>query len=257
MNLHDIREIAMQRSKRISMSEDHIYTIDDVDRYTSVSKWKLSHYEGFNSDKIIDNMMKSHKWKYSKYFGMTKEEIKKLWKDNGNNACRLGTLLHADIEDYYNNEEVDNDSVEYQYFMKFEEKRKENKLIPFEAELQIFDEDILISGTVDMIFYENTDSGPIFHVYDWKRSKHPIKFTADYDNMTTECIKHIPKTNYYEYCLQLNMYTYMLREKYGMNIATMNIVILHEDHEEYIHQNIEYLSEMDQLISNIKQEILN
>ena len=253
--LQDVRDIIKQRSKRISLSKNHIYTVDeDTNKVKSVTRWKASHYEGFDSDKIIDNMMKSHRWEYSKYFGMTKTEIKKLWKDNGNEASRLGTLLHADIEDFYNGEEVDNDSVEYQYFMDFEKERW-RRLIPFEAELIIFDEDIGIAGTVDMIFYENTDDGIEFHVYDWKRSKYPIEFTSNYGNyMTTKCIKHIPKTNYYEYCLQLNMYTYILREKYGMNVATMNIVILHEDHENYIHQDIEYLDEMSSLISNIKHK---
>ena len=50
--------------------------------------------------------MKSPKWPESKYYGMTKEEIKKSWNDNGDNAAKLGTDMHKMFEDYYNGLEV-------------------------------------------------------------------------------------------------------------------------------------------------------
>ena len=70
--------------------------------------------------------MKSNKWPQSEYYGMTKEEIKEAWKKNGSEASAAGTKLHADIEHYYNDDPRENESVEYQYFLKFVE---ENNLI--------------------------------------------------------------------------------------------------------------------------------
>ena len=48
---------------------------------------------------------------------MTREQVRKKW--SGDEASKLGTLLHYDIECYYNKWEVKNDSVEYGYFLKF------------------------------------------------------------------------------------------------------------------------------------------
>ena len=47
----------------------HIYTIDGDSGYTSVTTWNHSHFPKFDSDKIIDKMMKGKNWKTSKYYG--------------------------------------------------------------------------------------------------------------------------------------------------------------------------------------------
>ena len=63
----------------------HVYTIlsDPGQKYTSVTTWNHSHFEEFDSDRIITNMMKSKNWQLGhKYYGMTREEIKLLWDKN-------------------------------------------------------------------------------------------------------------------------------------------------------------------------------
>ena len=48
------------RDDRILFDEPtHVYTIDGDTGFTSVTTWNHSHFENFDSDKIIDNMMKS------------------------------------------------------------------------------------------------------------------------------------------------------------------------------------------------------
>ena len=108
------------RDKHIVFDEGpHIYYINGDPSYTSVTKWVGQHFPHFNADKIIDKMMKSKKWKQSKYYGQTKEEIKQLWEKNGNEACRLGTIMHYDIECFYNNNTIVNNSPEYKQFLDF------------------------------------------------------------------------------------------------------------------------------------------
>ena len=58
-------------------------------------------------------MMGGANWQNSKYFGMTREEIKDQWSANGKEAMVEGNRLHKDIEEFYNDEEVDNDSKEF------------------------------------------------------------------------------------------------------------------------------------------------
>ena len=63
-------------------------------------------------------------------------------------------------------------------------------------------------------------------LYDWKRSK-GIKFGNDWENATTECIKHIPNCNYMLYSLQLNTYKAILEKNYGKKVKGMYLVVLH------------------------------
>jgi hypothetical protein len=70
-----------------------------------------AHFEKFDSDAIIVNMMKSKKWPQSKYYGQTVDEIKAGWDKNCNEAAEAGTKMHYDIECYYNECPNDNDSI--------------------------------------------------------------------------------------------------------------------------------------------------
>ena len=52
-----------ERDKYIEFDEGpHIYTVHGELGYTSVTTWNHHHFPVFDSDKIIDNMMKGKKW---------------------------------------------------------------------------------------------------------------------------------------------------------------------------------------------------
>ena len=144
----------------------HIYTIDGDSNYTSVTTWIHKHFSKFDADKIINNMMKSKNWENSKYYGMSKCQIKKLWKDNGKQASEAGTKMHQDIENFYNKLNPSNNSIEFAYFLKFQ--KKFSHLNPFRTEWMIYDKELKLAGSVDMIF-ENEDG--TLELYDWKRCK--------------------------------------------------------------------------------------
>ena len=78
-----------------------------------------AHFEKFDADKIIKNMMNSRKWPENKYYGKTPDEIKSMWDKNRDEASSAGTKMHFDIECYYNECPKENTSVEYSYFKKF------------------------------------------------------------------------------------------------------------------------------------------
>ena len=83
------------RDESITFDEGpHIYTIDGDSDYMSVTTWNHSHFDHFDADKIIDKMMMGRKWGPAhKYWGMTKEEIKKMWEENGKKASTAGTKI--------------------------------------------------------------------------------------------------------------------------------------------------------------------
>ena len=87
-NFHE-RDIHIQFEE-----EGHKYSIKGDKTYTSVTTWLKQFFEPFNSDLIIDRMMKSPKWPTNKYYPMTKKEIKDLWRKNGEEAAQFGTANH-------------------------------------------------------------------------------------------------------------------------------------------------------------------
>ena len=96
--LEIIQEEELDLSTNNIQEKGHIYYIKREKGYTSVTTVVHNAFEKFNANKIIDNMMASPKWNESKYFGMTKDEIKRQWKQNGAEAAKMGTAMHAMFE---------------------------------------------------------------------------------------------------------------------------------------------------------------
>ena len=225
-------KIEHARDKDMQFVEStHKYTIitDPDSKYDSVTTWNHSHFSHFNATLIIKNMMKGKNWNpENKYWGMTAEEIKKKWSQDGLKAASLGTALHYAIECFINqqpnNELCVTNSVEWSYFLEFT--RAFPELKPYRTEWRIYDEDIKLAGSIDMV-YENEDG--TLSIYDWKRCKEISKVSAFKKHAKTACINYIPDTNFWHYSLQLNTYKAILERKYGVLIRDLYLVQLHEE----------------------------
>jgi len=245
-----------ERDNSISFDEGpHIYTINGDSQYTSVTTWNHTHFEEFNADKIINNMMRSKNWPNSEYYGMTKEEIKIQWDKNRDEAASAGTKLHYDIECFYNNNIVNNESTEYKYFKEFYNDFKHLK--PYRTEWMIWDNILRLAGSIDMVF-ENEDGE--WEIYDWKRCKE-IKTMASYGKKAkTKCISHIYDCNFFHYSLQLNTYKAILEKNYNIKIAKMCLVCLHPNNKNnsYLRYEVPDLSEEIKLLFDYRlQQITN
>jgi hypothetical protein len=244
-----------KRDKRIVFDEKpHIYYIDgSSDGYISCTTWNHTHFEQFDANVIIDKMMKSSKWKSNKYYGKSKEEIKAMWDKNRDESALAGTQLHYDIECYYNECPNENDSIEYHYFKQF--LKDYGDLKPYRTEWMIFNEDIKISGSIDMVF-EKPDGH--LSIYDWKRCKEISKTNGFNKWGNKECIEHLPDTNFWHYSLQLNTYKNILEEKYGKIVDELYLVCLHPDNKNNDYQRIKVPNlqeEIQDLFKLRKQEI--
>ncbi len=205
----------------------HIYTVNGDRTFTSVTTWNHMHFPKFDADKIIKNIVSSRKHKEDptyKYYMMTAQEIKDSWNANRDSAAGSGTNMHYDIECYYNQLPVTNDSVEYQYFKNF--LRENPELEPYRTEWTIYHEELKIAGSVDMV-YVNPDGTLL--IYDWKRCKEIVCENMYGTTAVTPCIKHLPDTNFWHYTLQLNTYRAIIEEKYGMKVVGLCLVCLHPD----------------------------
>lgn len=226
------------RDERILFDEPtHVYTIDGDSNYTSVTTFNHKLFEKFDADKIISNMRKSKNWQNSKYFGQTDNEIKAGWETNRDSAAQAGTLMHYDIECYYNNCPKKNDSIEYKYFMSFVEAFPNLK--PYRTEWTVYHEELKLAGSIDMVF-EN-ENGELL-IYDWKRSKEIVK-TSNWNKFSNcETISHIPDTNYWHYCLQLNTYKAILEAKYDKKVVGLYLICLHPDNKNKNFQRIKVVN---------------
>ena len=204
--------------------KNHEYTVCNEKGYTSVTTFIHKHFEPFDADAIIQNILNSSKIndpKY-KYYSKTKQDILDDWEKNRNEAATLGTKMHYDIECYFNGIYNENTSIEFQYFLEFV--KDYPMLKPYRTEWMVYFEEYRISGSIDMVF-ENPDGTCV--IYDWKRTKGLEYEPMNQKMAKTLCIQHIPDTNFWHYCLQLNMYKYILEQKYNKIITGLYLVCLH------------------------------
>jgi hypothetical protein len=257
--------------------EDHKYVItnDPENKYTSVTTWNHSHFPIFNANLIIKNMMKGKNWKEGhKYWGLSAEEIKKQWSNNSSAVSGAGTDLHFEIECFMNNPSIDEykhtdlynsyltlsssnetKAIEWDYFINFIKDFPELK--PYRTEWTIYDEDLKISGSIDMV-YENPDG--TLSIYDWKRSKEITRINNFKKFAINKLICHMPDSNFWHYALQLNTYKRILERKYGKTVTDLYLVRLHPDAEEKNYELIklpDLTKEIDELFEERKQKLIS
>ena len=257
--------------------EGHKYTIltDLASKYTSCTTWNHSHFAKFDSDAIITSMMKGKNWNPSnKYWGLTADQIKQQWASSGTEAARAGTQMHYEIECFINggnsfpqlpNKYTHQDllnyyqergfhhqerGVEWDFFLQFI--RDTPHLVPYRTEWLIYDDQVKISGSIDMV-YENQEDGTLV-IYDWKRVKSIDKTNGFNKWATTECISHLPDSNFWHYALQLNTYNTILERNYGRQVSGMYLVRLHPDNPKKTYELVKVPvleSEMTTLFNNL------
>lgn len=175
-------------------------------------------------------------------------------------AAEKGTFLHNQIENYLKGNEFDSDSKEFELFLNFYDKEiKKRNIAFFDAEKMIFSDKYNVAGTIDCLFKKNDANEYI--MLDWKRSKklivqgtnRPDKrgFQIEIDGLTdlTNC-------SYYRYCIQQNMYKYILEKEYNIVISDMILAVLHEKYSNYHTIKLpEMINETETIFKSINHKI--
>ena len=219
------------RDERLRFVESsHTYFIDgSKEGYISTTTLVHTLFEKFDADQVIKKMRRSKKWESSPYFGMETDDIKAAWEENRDSAAKAGTLMHENIENFYNKVNHETVSKEFSLFRNYLNDHKE--LEPFRTEWCVFDEDSKVCGSIDMV-YKDPDN-PGFHIIaDWKRSK-AIKFENYWQTGCDRFTSHLPDCNFIHYSIQLGIYKYILQKCYDVKISEMFIVVLHPGQENY------------------------
>lgn len=257
----DCSNLYFPQDERITFQEEgHIYLLDGKRRLTPVSSVYSKFFKPFDTDYWAERK--------AQISPITAAQLKEQWQCNGMMASFAGTHLHKQIEDYLNGEEYmaprcrftfDGDFIhedkiiaidkEIEYFLKFV---KDVDFTPFRTEWRVFDEELGMAGTIDLICRRKDGT---FEFYDWKRSKSLIDEYGNvyksnkFDIHGINGLEHIPDCSYAHYALQQNLYKHIVEKCYGLKISAMHLVVLHPEYTSYKVIEIPSLNREIQLIT--------
>ena len=179
-------------------------------------------------------------------YGTPVEQSLDLWNRVGRMASEVGTFMHAQTENYFQHGVFDTDytfrdgdttehvSIQHErdLFMQFV---RDYDIQPYRQEWPVFDADLNLAGTIDLICREADGT---FTIYDWKRSRKVVDeqgcpITEAFGSRTAHYGIDLPDTAYHHYCMQQNLYRYMLGQHYGIHVARMYLVVLCPDYDRY------------------------
>lgn len=146
--------------------------------------------------------------------GITKEEIQAEWAEKARKSCIYGTKIHETCEDTLKGAK----SLRNKPLDDREKAAMRNAITMCGRLLKkgtvegiekiVFDERLLIAGTVDLLMRSKKD-GRLW-ILDHK-SNSSIDMENRYNSFGKPPISHVPDTNFYHYSLQLNLYEYLMK----------------------------------------------
>lgn len=115
-------------------------------------------------------------------------------------------------------------------------------LIPVRAEFNVFADDMLLAGQVDMLFYDTNEKE--FRITDWKRSK-KMEFVAFGNRCGKPPFDKLPDTNFGHYACQQTVYALILEEYYGVHVQKLTLLQLHPNYD----------SSVEHVVPDIRKEV--
>ncbi len=232
---------------------EHIYIYNGRQRLLPVSSLVGYFFESFNALAAAERRCQN--------YSIPVEESLNQWDRIGTMASEVGTFMHAQTENYfrdgtfetiypfcYNGEtEAISLEKEKQYFLQF---INDYAIKPYRQEWPVYDLKLNVAGTIDLICQE--DDGT-FTIYDWKRSSKVVNalgqpITEGFNGKMSLNGINLPDTSFYHYCLQQNLYRYMLETHYGIRVRAMNLVVLCADYPSYY---VAQVPKMDEVVNTM------
>ena len=244
------------------MADEHVYTYDGRERLLPVSSLIAYFFETFDA-------LQTAQMQWQRY-GADVEEMLDRWDRCRRMASEVGTFMHLQTERYFRDgvfdtvysfvdgEATETVSIEQerQHFLHFVE---DHRIRPYRQEWPVFDLDLNIAGTIDLVCREDDGS---FTIYDWKRSGKVVDaagvpLTEGFNGKTGFNGIHLPDTPFYHYCIQQNLYRYMLQKDYGIRVGGMNLVVLCPDYPTYYRVEVPVMDEVvEQIVAACHQHDL-
>ena len=232
---------------------EHIYIYNGRQRLLPVSSLVGYFFESFNALAAAER-----RWQNS---SIPIEDSLNQWDRIGTLASEVGTFMHAQTESYFRDGTFDTiypfcyngqtEAIslerEKQYFLQFV---NDYAIRPYRQEWPVYDLTLNVAGTIDLICQEDDGS---FTIYDWKRSSKVVNalgqpITEGFNGKMSMNGINLPDTSFYHYCLQQNLYRYMLERHYGIRVRAMNLVVLCASYPSYY---VAQVPKMDEVVSKM------
>jgi hypothetical protein len=168
-------------------------------------------------------------------YGLTSEEVKAFWNWDNARATTKGSLIHNYLENRFLNKKfpydldmiLNNfgcDVIKQEYDVTLQQadafvEMSKNRLIPIKVEYVVYDEELLLAGMVDMLFY-NVKMRE-FQIWDWKTNKR-FDFDSRYDMSGKLSLLKDSHLNHYS--LQLGTYKYIIEKHTGIKLGQSHLV---------------------------------
>jgi hypothetical protein len=182
----------------------------------------------------------------------TKQEVLAEYITIRDEAAEKGTELHSAIENFLKGRNELPNQKECQLFIEFYNKEILNRNIDFfDAERKLVSHKYNVAGTIDCL-YKKKDKNE-YVMIDWKRSTklivdgNPKKYGYGY---ALSELSQLDNSNYYKYCLQQNIYKYIVERDYGIKLSSMKLVVLHEIYDTYYVVNVPIMEREAKIILN-------
>ena len=192
--------------------ETHVYSNVELPRnkYTSVTSLISKYKTPFNAKGAAIGMKKYKK------DARSVEEIMLSFEQ----SREKGTYIHNIIED-----KMKGYSFEYPLykgtqavFDKFLKNIDLNVLIPVASELIVGDDNLLLCGTIDQLFF-NSNTG-MYEIWDWKTNE---KFTTSSKYKFKKPISFLESSHFNNYSIQLLLYKRLIEQNSDIKIGACKI----------------------------------
>jgi hypothetical protein len=228
-DLQVIRDELTKFSGIVFDEASHTYT-KDTRAFQSCTGIIKNYYEPFSEVIAI---------KYAQKHGLSLEEVKAEWKLKGDVAAQNGTDKHKKLEDNFINKtkEFEEKDAHLLSFMNWFE---EEGWVNVATELRVFDEDMMIAGSLDNLAWNVKRK--ILGIFDYKTGKRPEEkdsYVSDGKKKYVYKKMYVPFQNHYQskltiYSIQQQIYRFIIEKNTNLKIEEMWLIHLSDDSYEPI-----------------------
>jgi len=183
---------------------------------------------------------------YAKRRGLKVEDVIADWDLKRDVSTVKGTAVHNMAENWWNNKafpydpyvalkQFGIDIIKEKYdkcellFKKFWEDASEN-LVPVKMELVVGDDEYMIAGMVDCLFWNRKSQ--MLEIWDYKTNKE-IKNSNNFGNKMLHPISHLDECEMNTYSLQLGLYKHIIMKNTNLKIGNCYLIWINEANDNY------------------------
>jgi hypothetical protein len=207
-------------------------------------------------------------------YNVPQDDVKYSWKFINERATTKGSAIHDYTENLFLNkvfpypkdqiikkfgyDPVWDEYVETKKLVDKFYKTVKNVLIPIKTELVCYDEEFLIAGMVDMLFYNKKSKQ--FEIWDWKTNSADKAFNEDPEKV--RYLEHplymLQNTAIDIYSLQLSTYKYILEKNTNIKLGQSHIVWFSHKNEDFeVFKCHDYTNMVDDMLRDHRMKNLN